>query len=133
MSQENVETARRLYEVWEDRDYAAREHMVHSNLVVDVSRNIFNPGIHHGVDGFRKLVEETDEMWDEFKVEPQEFIDLGDTVVVASLVSGKGRGSGVEVEMPLFAVIEFRDGKVARLIGGLRDRAEALEAAGLAE
>ena len=133
MSVENLETARRLFEFWEDRDYAAREHMVHPDLVVDVSRNVFNPGIYHGVDGFRKAVEQADEMWDEFRVEPHEFIDLGDTVVVASTISGKGRGSGVEVEMPLFTVIEFREGKVSRFIGGLRDRDEALEAAGLEE
>jgi ketosteroid isomerase-like protein len=96
-------------------------------------RNLFNPGIYHGIDGFRKTVEPTDEMWDEFAVEPKEFIDLGDAVVVASKISGKGRGSGVEVEMSLSAVIEFREGKVSWLIGGLRDRAEALEAAGRAD
>jgi ketosteroid isomerase-like protein len=133
MSQENVEAARALYGFWEDRDYAAREHMVHPDLVVDLSRNVFNPAIYHGIEGFRRAVEQTDEMWDEFRVEPQEFIDLGDTVVVASRISGKGHGSGVEVEMPLFAVVEFREGKVSRFIGGLRDRAEALEAAGLQE
>jgi ketosteroid isomerase-like protein len=133
MSQQNVERARELYGFWEDRDYAAREHLVHPDFVIDVSRNVFNPGVYQGVDGLGKLIEQTDEMWDEFKVEPEEFTDHGDVVVVASRVTGKGRGSGVTVEMPLFAVIEFREGRVSRLIGGLRDRAEALEAAGLSD
>jgi ketosteroid isomerase-like protein len=133
MSQENVEMARRLYGFWQDRDYAAREPMVHPDLVVDLSRNIFNPAVFHGVDGFRQAVEQIDEMWDEFTVEPEEFTDLGDKVVVASKISGRGRGSGVTVEMPLFAVMEFREGKLSRMIGGLRDRAAALEAAGSPE
>jgi hypothetical protein len=48
-------------------------------------------------------------------------------------MSARGRGSGVEVEMQLFAVWTLREGKVLRLTGGYRDRAEALEAAGLRE
>ena len=35
--------------------------------------------------------------------------------------------------MQLFQVITLRDGRVLRMTGGYRDRAEALEAAGLKE
>ena len=46
-------------------------------------------------------------------------------------MSGRGRGSGVEAEMRAFAVWTLREGKVSQVAAGYRDRAQALEAAGL--
>ena len=48
-------------------------------------------------------------------------------------MSGKGKESGAKVEMKLFSVWTFRDAKVVQIVGGYRDRSEALEAAGLSE
>ena len=133
MSEENVEIVRRLSRFWQDRDWATVEDAIHPDAVLDVSRNVFNPGTHRGIEGLRRFMEQTDEMWENFDVTPVEYIDAGDKVVVANRISGTGRGSGVETEMLLFAVIAFRDGKISRYTGGFRDRAEALEAAGLQE
>lgn len=131
MSQESVQVVQRLLGFWRDRDYSAIAGLIHPDAVVDVSRNVFNPGVHHGLDGFRHFVEQIDEVWEDFEITPLEFIDVGDNLVVANRISGKGRGSGVEVEMVLFGVCTFREGKVLRLTGGFRDQGEALEAAGL--
>jgi ketosteroid isomerase-like protein len=133
MSQENVEIVRRFYAFWRDRDYSAIADLVDDDVIVDMSRNVFNPGVHFGLDGFRRVIEEVDEMWEDFQVTPVELIDAGDTVVVANRISGKGRQSGVEAEMILFGVCQFREGKVLRFTGGLRDRGEAFEVAGLRE
>ena len=99
MSQENVEIVRRLYGFWQDRDASAIEDVVHPDAVVDVSRNIFNPGTHRGIEGFMRFVEQIDEMWDDFMVTPEEFVDGGDTIVGTHRISGTGRGSGLETEM----------------------------------
>jgi ketosteroid isomerase-like protein len=133
MSQENVEIVRGLAGFWRDRDYSAVEKAIHPDAVLDVSRNVFNPGVHRGLDALRRFMEQTDEMWDDFDVSPVEYIDAGDKVIVANQVSGTGRGSGVKTEMLLFAVVAFRDNKILRYTGGFRTRAEALEAAGLSE
>ena len=61
------------------------------------------------------------------------FIDAGDNVVTAVTLKGKGPESGVEVSMRIYQVWTLRDSKVVRVVGGYRDRAEALEAAGLSE
>jgi ketosteroid isomerase-like protein len=79
------------------------------------------------------LLEQVDEMWDTFQIEPEEFIDAGDNVFVASRMSGRGRGSGVEAEMRAFAIWTLREGKVSQVAAGYRDRADVLEAAGLRE
>jgi hypothetical protein len=46
-------------------------------------------------------------------------------------MSGIGRGSGAAADMRVFNVWTLSGGKVVRLEGGYRDRAEALKAAGL--
>jgi ketosteroid isomerase-like protein len=133
MSQENVEIVRRCYGLGADRDFSTLSELAHPDIVVDLSRNVFNPGVHRGLDAFRHFVEQVDEMWEDFQIEPEEFIDAGDNVFVASRISGRGRGSGVEVDMQAFAVWTLWEGKVSRFRAGYRDRAQALEAAGLWE
>jgi ketosteroid isomerase-like protein len=133
MSQEDVEIVRRCYGFWIDRDFSAIEEFIHPDAVIDLSRNVFNPGVHRGLEGFRHLLEQVDEMWDTFQIEPEEFIDAGDNVFVASRMSGRGRGSGVEAEMRAFAIWTLREGKVSQVAAGYRDRADVLEAAGLRE
>jgi ketosteroid isomerase-like protein len=132
MSEENVEIVRRCYGFWTDRDFSSIAALAHPDAVIDLSRNVFNPAVHRGLDGLRRWIEQVDEMWDSFQIEPEEFIDAGDNVFVASRLSGRGRG-GVEAEMRAFSVWTLREGKVSRFRGGYRDRDEALEAAGLSE
>jgi ketosteroid isomerase-like protein len=133
MSEENVEVARRFFGFWPNRDFSAVEQFIHPDTVIDMSRNVFNPGIYRGFDGFRDWVAVVDETWDDFRSEPEEFVEVGDALVTAVRVSGTGRASGVQTEMLIFGVWRFRQGKVARYTGGYRDRDDALEAAGLGE
>jgi ketosteroid isomerase-like protein len=114
MSEENIEIVRRCYGLGADRDFSTLSELAHPDVVVDLSRNVFNPTVDRGLDGFRHFVEQVDEMWEDFQIEPVEFIDAGDNVFVASQMSGRGRGSGVEVEMRAFAVWTLREGKVSR-------------------
>ena len=131
MSEENVRVVRRCYGFWVDRDFSALDEVASPEVVVDLSRNVFNPHVYRGFDGFRRLVEGIDEMWEDFEMSPEEFIDAGDRVVTAVRLSGRGRGSGADAVMRLFNVWEFREGKVVRLTGGFRTRSEALAHAGL--
>ena len=132
MSQENVEIVRRSFEFWKSRDLSELSDLTHPDFVLDLSRNIFNPDIYRGTDGIRLFFERVDEMWDELEVNAEEVIEGDDRAVVASRLAGVGR-DGVEATMLVFQVWEFREGKVVRLTSGFRERADALEAAGLSE
>ena len=71
--------------------------------------------------------------WDDLTREPLEFIQApGERVVVLVRQSGRGRESGVPVEIHFFHLLTIRDGRV-RKVEVFRDRADALEAAGLRE
>jgi ketosteroid isomerase-like protein len=89
--------------------------------------------IYRGHEGFLKWDRDAfSEVWESIAVEPLEFIDAGDHVVVLTRLFGRGVGSGVNVDMATYNVLTFRDGKVARR-RLYADRADALEAAGLEE
>jgi uncharacterized protein len=131
MSEENVEVVRRASRFWIERDFSQMPELLDPEVVIDLSRNVFNPDVYRGYDGVKRYVKAVDEMWDRFEARIEEVIDGDDTVVTATRISGVGRGSGVQVEMHLFQVVTLRDGRVLRLTGGYRDRDEALQAAGL--
>jgi ketosteroid isomerase-like protein len=133
MSRENVEIVRRCTEYWRRRDLPAITELIDRDAVIDLSRNIFNPNVYRGHEGLRRWIESVDEMWEKFEVELEEIIEGGDRLVTAVRMSGRGRGSGADVEMTVFQVWSFHEGKLVRLTGGYRDRHEALEAAGLRE
>jgi len=63
------------------------------------------------------------------EVIPEEFLDLGDRVVVTLRLRGRGHGSGVEIDALFYEIYTLRDGKIIRM-DEFTDRAEALEAAG---
>ena len=97
-----------------------------------MSERVFNPDVYEGHDGYRRFLGEIDAVWDDFRIEPLEFIDAGESVVVALMVRGRGKESGVEVELPSTTVYTVHGGLVTA-IHMYRDHGRALEAAGLSE
>ena len=70
--------------------------------------------------------------WDEYVIEPTQFIDAGKYVVVATKEVGTAKQSGITVEEEFSHVFRVRDGQTVewRMFGPLP---EALEAVGLRE
>jgi ketosteroid isomerase-like protein len=58
--------------------------------------------------------------------------DLGDEVLAIGGLNLRARGSGLDMKEPMGWVVEFRDGRVARM-RFYAQPADALEAVGLAE
>ncbi len=135
MSQENVEVFERALAAYNRRDIDAfleafdREVEWHSLVQVMFGGE---QSVHRGHQGMRDGVREMDEVLAGLQVGYSEIRDLGERIVVVGSVSGRGRASGAETEMPINWVVEFKDSKVIRMRDYV-DRAEALEAAGLSE
>jgi ketosteroid isomerase-like protein len=70
--------------------------------------------------------------WVQVTIEAEETIIAGDSVLVAVRQRGAGDSSGVATEMRYFTLWSFRGGRVVRF-ENLRERADALEAAGLSD
>jgi ketosteroid isomerase-like protein len=133
VSRENVEIVRRCYGALNDRDWSAASELLDPDFELDMSRNIFNPDVYHGRAGLERFARVVDDVWDDLHLVPTELIDAGDNVVAAVIVGGKGKESGVDVKMHVFDIWTLRDSKVVRVLGGYRDRSEALKGAGLPE
>ena len=139
MSQENVKVVRRLIEAWNRNELdrvVPLERVVpflDPGVIFDATRRIINPKTYAGIEGIRAMLAERDEVWGEFRMEPDEFVDAGDRVVAVGRWVGKGSGSGVEVNQPMADVFTLHGGRVVRCEIGYSDRAEALKAAGLSE
>ena len=135
MSQENVEVFERALAAYNRRDIDAfleafdREVEWHSLVQVMFGGE---QSVHRGHQGMRDGVREMDEVLAGLQVGYSEIRDLGERIVVVGSVSGRGRASGAETEMPINWVVEFEDSKVIRMRDYV-DRAKALEAAGLSE
>jgi ketosteroid isomerase-like protein len=74
-----------------------------------------DPCLLSGAAEFRRYVEEWDDFWAEFHIEPKEAYDLGDRVLVLNHLTARGASSGVELngqeEAELYV---FRGGRCVR-------------------
>jgi ketosteroid isomerase-like protein len=82
-----------------------------------------------GIDAIRRVWIDWSAAFDAFRADVEEYIDAGDTVIMAVRWRGEGKESGVAIDNAQYDVLEFRDGKVFRAVLGYRSRDEALEAA----
>ena len=91
-------------------------------------------GVHRGHAEARKWFEEAIlEPWDTLHMELEEMTESdGDRVFAESLVTARGKASGVETELRVWQVFWFAHGKVARR-QVFWSRQEALDAAGLSK
>ena len=128
MSQANVEIVRRFYESIRRGDNEAAL----ARLAPDVVYTVIQEGRVHGPDGVRAMWERWESDWDEIGLIVEELIDAGDQVLATVHESGRGRGSGVEVDSRFFNVFTLREGEVIRKVE-FAERSDALQAAGLGE
>jgi ketosteroid isomerase-like protein len=132
MSPRNVEAVQGVYERWSRGDFAASIEVM-DPLVLLVMRPEFpDAGTYLGIDAVRDYTRGFLEPWTRIAIEAEEITEAGDTVVVAVRQSGVGSESGVSTEFRYFHVWSFRGGRAIRL-ETFRERAEAVEAAGLRE
>jgi ketosteroid isomerase-like protein len=133
MSQENVETCKRAFEIFERLDVEAGLDYVDPNIVFQSAIVSGAQGkIFRGYDGLRVWAAESEEAFDELQTVPGEFRDLGEDVLVLGHIFARGRRSGTPVESPAAFLCSLRGGRVVRVRGYL-DWDEALEAARVRE
>jgi ketosteroid isomerase-like protein len=136
MSQANVEITKRGIDAFNHRDVNALADVVTPDfewfpaLPSTVEGERFSG--YRGREGIEAYFDDVRSTWEELRVLGNEFRDLGDSVVLLGRADGRGRGSRVEVDMPLGVIYDFRDGRISRVRTYL-DHGEALRAAGLAE
>ena len=131
MSRENVELVRRVYEGWARGDFRRGSDLFAPNFEWKSRPDAVEPGSRRG-GAIGTSLRHIFEVWEDYRLEAEEYIDAGNAVVVVSRARGTARGSGIPLDQRMVLVWRARDGKV---IGfeAFGTREEALEAVGLRE
>jgi limonene-1,2-epoxide hydrolase len=88
-------------------------------------------GAYRGIAGIERFAADTEEIFEKF--EPHyEFLDLGERVLAWGTIRVRARQSGIDTDIPVGGVFEFRDGKIVRW-QAFDSKDEALKAVGLEE
>ena len=136
MSQENVEIVREVVALWNrPREPIRNRELLDrfaADVVIDMTRRVFNPDIYEGHDGLRRLGRDVASVWRDFRVDLERVIDAGDRVVVIETRHGRGVGSDVEVTNRSAVIWTIRNGRVVRMETDLEPD-DALKAVGLEE
>jgi ketosteroid isomerase-like protein len=98
--------------------------------VIDPSGNLAGP--YHGHDGVSLYLKQLHDALDRLRLEIDEFVDAGDSVVALGRMRVHGKRSDVTVEQQMALLCRVWNGRILTLRTYIR-QAEALEAAGLRE
>jgi ketosteroid isomerase-like protein len=123
MSQANVDVVKAIYRAWADG--ASVTHLVAPDL------EYVNPpyAVEAGTHRDRRALDGVKDVYPDFHVEPERFIEVGDDVVVVGTARGTG-ASGVKVQWRQGYIWTVENGVAVRF-RWFNDPAEALAAAGL--
>lgn len=131
---DDLELVRRAYEAWNRDDLETFLDFLAPDF--EFTTIGYFPGfepVYRGPEGMADFWQAFKEPWETISIRVDELVQGSGGVVAARLLfEGKGKGSGVEVTLPLAHVIELRDGRTTRLRASL-DWDEARRAAGVEE
>ena len=130
MSQENVETVRRWIHALNRGGVETVLPFLDPEIEWVTTGLFVEPGTYRGHEGVLQYIGDAAAEVEDVHTEPQELIDVGAQVVVPVRISGRGRQSGVPVDLEMTIVASLRGGRIVR-IHNYAGKAEALEAAGL--
>ena len=128
MSEENVETVRRVYDCLARRDWDAMWRDFDPDFVLDTQLQ----GSYRGREECRAFLEDQISPFESSTAEPVEVFEGGEQVAVYVKIRSRPKESGAEIEALVGHLFTLRDGLIVRL-QTFPQREKALEAAGLSE
>lgn len=128
MSDELIALVRSAYEALNRRDFDGWMPLLDPQVEVYELAEAPEPAVYRGPEGVRRWLEQQDEVFEEFWMEPTEVVVSGNVVLATVALHGRGRGSTAPVTIKVFHVLTMRDGLLLRARGFLNE-ADARNAA----
>ena len=133
MSQENVELVQTAFRSFREGDIEGVLRSCDENVEITQPAELLGVSRHqYGHAGVREAFGIWPEQWDDFRLDVVRVVDVDDRVLVTTIQHGRGKDSGVEVEMPFAFVFAVRAAKIVEWRIFTRED-EALKAVGLEE
>jgi uncharacterized protein len=134
MSEENAEVVRNAFAAFERGDIEGVLRLCDEDIVISQPPDL--PGVSHEQRGHPGVLEAFaiwPEQWEDYRIQLLRVEAApGGKVFVTQRDSGRGKQSGVEVDMDFSLVFTVREGKISELRLFVQED-QALEAAGLSE
>ena len=117
MSRENVELLERGYAAFAAGDVQGTLALMRPDVEVEVytERPDMSNRLYRGHEGFLANFSEMTEVFEDFRLDPEEIEDRGERIMVTVRATGRGRTSGAGIEGRLFHVWTVIDGQATRL------------------
>jgi ketosteroid isomerase-like protein len=131
MSQENVEIVRAAIDALNRGDWQSVLKDAAPDFKLDMSRSISPSRGVYERDQVTRFIEEFTGSWNSLRLEPHEFIEVSEQVIVPWTALFVGR-DGVEVQARVTWTWTVRDGAI-KGVAMFQERRDALDAAGLSE
>jgi ketosteroid isomerase-like protein len=132
MSQENVEVVRQALDAYTRRDVEALRALADPDVELDWSESRgWLAGVYSGIDETLRFYGGYFEAFETIVIEPDRFIEAGDSVVVPNIARQRGR-DGVEVSARSTLVFTVGSRRITRICL-YQETEQAFEALGLSE
>lgn len=131
MPQTNVEIVRAAFRFFGEGDIESLLRL--TDETIEITQPAQLPGVNrrqYGHAGVRESFGIWPEQWADFRVEIVRTAEVDDRVLVTTIQRGRGKSSGVEVEMQFAFVFTLRDGRIVEWRIFVTE-ADALKAIGL--
>lgn len=125
---ENVERLRAVYSEWARGNMRAGGELFAPEVLFEPASDGRASAL--GRESVEAYMRDFLAQWSKFRIDAEEFVEIGETIVVTEHQHGTGKISGLSTEQIFYSVWTFRDGRVVRARWEA-DRARALEAARL--
>lgn len=116
MSRENVEAVRQAHAAFNRADYGPMRDLTADHVEWGTTGTW--PGIdpvYKGPDAIVRWADDVRSAWESFEVAIDDVLaETADSVLLVERLTGRGFGSGVDVESRVFSVYRFEDGKIVR-------------------
>ena len=132
MSQESVELVREGFARWNEGDYDFLFNSAAPDIELLSRFGSLTGEPYRGHEGVREWLADIEQSFERFDLWLDDVRDLGEDVLAIGGINMRARGSGLDMNQPMGWVVEFRDGRVARM-RFFATPAEALAAVGLRE
>jgi ketosteroid isomerase-like protein len=107
----SIQQLRRGYANFNRGDFEAVLENFDPSVEVHDRQEIPDPREYSGLEGARQAFASVLEMFDEYEIEPVEFVERGEQILVVANQRGRGQASGVTVEGEIVHVWTVRDGR----------------------